>query len=598
MSVLAGWFATVLNMSLAASLVAGCVLLIRQALRRVPRAFSYALWAIVFFRLVCPVSFTTSLSVLGLAPRITAAVAGTEEATARPPQTDATTTVVTDAPSGAPVDPATSPAPTRGGTELLTLVWLAGMAVLLVRGGTAYVRLGRRLAASRPCGAGVFTTDAVTTAFVYGLFRPRIYVPAGVAAADLPYILEHERTHIRRGDHLLKPLAYLAVVLHWFNPLAWLSFLLMVRDMELSCDEAALHRLGPGSNRSYAAALLAQGMVGSGSVAVAPVAFGECRVKDRIRNVLNYRRPATWAIIATVMVLCIAAVVLLGNPRQSVTGPQASPSGGRAAEVARLVEDNLTVIMSEPKTSSNPQDYIAAHPRAYEDIKKLGGDAALDYMLSQFRAGNADGLRGALMVRLCQDILGPRATWSANAASPQDWYLGLRMADQLKLPHFQYGGNDPLAKLVYGTEIERLAHDLQVRDSSGFAVVAPHIFGSYEEDGKLKVFVTTFGATYQLFGNTAVPDSTGVVPAAITYTRDASGNWVLEDYRQARDGSEFGPSIREFCTMPVSGKEIPGLAGRILKHYGNYEDIRELLRTNLYQHLSAHGITDPIVQGP
>jgi hypothetical protein len=333
-------------------------------------------------------------------------------------------------------------------------------------------------------------------------------------------------------------------------------------------------------------------------MAIAPVAFGECRVKDRIRNVLNYRRPAAWVIITTVTVFCIAAVVLLGNPRQSATGPQASPSGGRAAEVARLVEDNLTVIMSEPKTSSNPQDYIAAHPRAYEDIKKLGGDAALDYMLSQFRAGNVDGLRGAVMIRLCQDILGPRATWTANAASPLDWYLSLRMADQLKLPHFQYSGNDPLAKLVYGTEIERLAHDLQVRDSSGFAVVAPHIFGSYEEGGKLKVFVTTFGATYQLFGSTAVPDSTGVVPAAITYTRDASGNWVLEDYRQARDGSEFGPSIREFCTMPVSGKEIPGLAGRIMKHYGNYEDIRDLLRTNLYQHLAAHGVTNPIVEGP
>lgn len=599
MSALTGLFATLLDLSLAASLVAGCVLLVRQTLRRAPRVFSYALWAIVFFRLVCPVSFTTNLSVLGLMPRITAAVGGTEDAAAHlsEPDTAAATTTATDASPATPAGPVVRPTPTLGAMQVLSLIWLAGVAVLMARAGMAYARLGHRLAASSPCGSGVFTTDAVSTAFVYGLIRPRIYVPAGVPTTDLPYILEHERTHIRRGDHLLKPLAYFAVVLHWFNPLAWLSFVLMVRDMELSCDEATLGRLGPGGNRRYAEALLAQGMEGPRSVATAPVAFGECRVKDRIRNVLNYRRPTVWVIAIALTVLCIAAVVLLGNPGQSATGPQASPSDERATEIARLVEDSLTTIMSEPKTSSNPQDYIAAHPRAYEDIKKLG-DAALDYMLSQFSVGNAKGLRGAVMVRLCQDILGPRATWSANAASPQEWYWSLRMADQTKLPHFQYSGNDPLAKLVYGTEIERLARDLQVRDSTGFAVVAPHIFGSYEEDDKLKVFATTYGATYQLFGSTAISDTGGVVPAAITYARDAAGNWVLEDYRQARDGSEFGPSIREFCTMPVSGKEIPGLASRMLKHYGNYKDIRDLLRANVYQHLVTHGITDPIISAP
>ena len=123
-------------------------------------------------------------------------------------------------------------------------------------------------------------------------------------------------------------------------------------------------------------------------------------------------------------------------------------------------------------------------------------------------------------------------------------------------------------------------------------VVAPKIFGSYEEEDLLKVFVTTYSARFKLFGNVLSKEGAGIVPAATTYRKDNSGGYILEKYEQARDGSEFGPSIKKYCTMPVSGKEIEGLADKIFKHYTDYEDLRILLYDNLFEHLKKNGIKD------
>ncbi|HHV15617.1 MAG TPA: peptidase, partial [Gelria sp.] len=146
-----------------------------------------------------------------------------------------------------------------------------------------------------------------------------------------------------------------------------------------------------------------------------------------------------------------------------------------------------------------------------------------------------------------------------------------------------------IEKLVYDTEIER---DSTSNKRGGFIIVAPKVFGSYEEEDLLKVFVTTYSARYKLYGNTLSQEGGSIIPAAITYRKDGNGSYVLEKYEQARDGSEFGPSIREYCTMPVSGKEIKGLADKIFKHYTDYEDIRILLHDNLFKHLKKNGITD------
>ena len=261
---------------------------------------------------------------------------------------------------------------------------------------------------------------------------------------------------------------------------------------------------------------------------------------------------------------------------------------GETADIAKFVEDNLNVIMSSPKTSSNPQDYINAHKNEYENFLKYGGEDALQYMLSQFEAGNAEGLRGQIMMRLCKELLGKRNNVTDESLSPQEWYDALSIRQEIKLPNYEYDGRDLIEQLVYDTEIEKNSDPKR----GGFMVVAPKIFGSYEEEDLLKVFVTTYSARYKLYGNTLSQEGGSVIPSAITYRKDDNGRYILEKYEQAKDGSEFGPSIRKYCTMPVSKKEIKGLADKILKHYGDYEDIRVLMSDNLLKHLRKNGIKD------
>ncbi len=260
-----------------------------------------------------------------------------------------------------------------------------------------------------------------------------------------------------------------------------------------------------------------------------------------------------------------------------------SGTGADSDTIGSIVEANITEIMTSPKESSDPQAYIDAHQNAYENIVKQG-EEALNYLLQQFAIGDNNNLRGRLMMRLAQDLLGTRNNVSDTHLAPQEWFKALVISSETKLPDFQYGGINPIEKLVYATELAQYANYQQ----EGFVIVAPKIFASYEEENQLKVFVTTFSTTYRLYGKMLSGVGGSVVPAAITYTKDATGVYVLSSYQPASDGSEFAPSIKEFCRLPVTGKKIAGLADKILQHYGNYDDIIQLERLNLKQHLRAN----------
>lgn len=253
------------------------------------------------------------------------------------------------------------------------------------------------------------------------------------------------------------------------------------------------------------------------------------------------------------------------------------------------VEKNLEIIMSSPKVSSNPYDYIEAHRNEYEAFFKYGGEEALQYMLTQIETGKASGLRGYIMMILCKELLGERDNVTDDSLSSQEWYHTLDIRKEVVLPNYEYDGQDTIEKLVYDTEVEK---NSAPDNGGGFTIVAPKIFGYYEEDDRLKAFVTTYHARYTLFENTLSEEGGGIVPAAITYLRDENGVYVLEEYEQAKDGSYFGSSIRGFCTLPVSGKKIKGLADQILRHYTDYDDIISLQYNNLYKHLKKNGITD------
>ncbi|WP_425447251.1 M56 family metallopeptidase [Dethiothermospora halolimnae] len=253
-------------------------------------------------------------------------------------------------------------------------------------------------------------------------------------------------------------------------------------------------------------------------------------------------------------------------------------------EIIDLVEENLKSIMSSPKESSNPRDYVKAHEDEYEDIIKYGGEEALKYMLSQFHKGDVDGLRGQLMMTLCKELLGQRDNVTDETLSPMEWFQQLDIREEVILPDFSYKGDYPIEKLVYETEIEKKKNNRR----GGFTIIAPHIFGSYKEENKLKVFVTTYSIRYKLYDKVLVEDEGSIIPVSITYVKNDNGNYSLDEYQQAMDGAYFTSSIKEFCVLPVSGKNIKGLADEILNHYGNRKDIAILQRENLIKHLKEN----------
>lgn len=328
---MSGMFVTVLNMSLTASYVALAVMLVRLLLGKSPRVFSYALWLVVFVRLVLPVSLESNYS---LVPRQTNAVRH-EIIFVQSPDALADPVSVGGTVNG--VEPAvTIPAGNEGGSAgenrnmpamvvwMGTIIWLAGIVLLMIFSIVSYVRFKGRLAFATLVQGNVYESDRITGPFVLGFFRPRIYIPAGLGMDELDYVLRHEQTHIRRKDHLIKPLAYLAVILHWFNPLVWFSYSLMIKDMEMSCDESVIRQAGSDIRSSYSSSLLGFSMKQGGLLS--PLCFGESNITARIKNILAYRSPKTWiAAVSFAVVIAVTAGCLTnagggGEERGNTTG--------------------------------------------------------------------------------------------------------------------------------------------------------------------------------------------------------------------------------------------------------------------------------------
>ncbi|HOG01828.1 MAG: Regulatory protein BlaR1 [Firmicutes bacterium ADurb.Bin248] len=314
-------FLRLLNMSLAASFVALAVMLLRMLLKRAPKWISFSLWAAVLFRLVCPVSFASVLSLFGrvgrLAPNgapeyIPADIISYPNPLAGPAANAA-------AVSATPAAQAAASSGLDTARLLLTIgvcLWLAGIAAVLLYSVVSCWKLGRKLSDATRAGGNVYETDAIQTPFVFGILHPRVYLPVGLPEPQRRYVLLHENVHIRRGDYIIKPVALLALALHWFNPVVWLAFRLMNLDLEMSCDERVIRDFTREQTADYGEALLrlrARRPVLAGS----PLAFNENSTEGRIRNVLNYKKPAFWAVLLAVAAAAVACVCLVSNPKKT-----------------------------------------------------------------------------------------------------------------------------------------------------------------------------------------------------------------------------------------------------------------------------------------
>ena len=308
-------FLSVLNMELTASYVILFVLLVRWFLKKQPKIYSYALWSIVLFRLICPFSFESVLSLIPVKQEpIPQAIITSTNPHNWTVETgvEVVDRVVTD-PVVNPMIYETSPGAMAGNLHLFALLWLLGIVLLLLYSLHGLFKLRRRLRKAERLRENIYVLQGLETAFVLGLLHPKIYLPAGLSGEEMEYILLHEQTHLCRKDHLVKIAAFGALCIHWFNPLVWLAFGLSSQDMEMSCDEAVIRRLGNEVKKAYSSTLLSLA-AGRKRWVATPLAFGEGDTKSRIKNVLNYKKPAFWLTLLLLALVLLLAIALMSNP--------------------------------------------------------------------------------------------------------------------------------------------------------------------------------------------------------------------------------------------------------------------------------------------
>ena len=306
-------FLKIVNMSISASWVVIAVLTLRFCLKKAPKWVNVLLWGIVAARMVFPFSIESVLSLIPSAETISPTV-----------MMEQTPSVQTGVPAlNHVINPVISssftPAPGASANPLqiwipiLTGIWLFGIAALFLYSAVSYWRLHCKVCEAVILRGNIYQSEKVCSPFVLGIIKPKIYLPYHMDSREMDHVIAHEQTHIRRKDHWWKPLGFLLLTIHWFNPLMWLSYILLCRDIELACDEKVIREMGNEQRADYTQALVACS-VNRRVIAACPLAFGEVGVKERVKSVMNYKKPAFWIVLASVIVCAVIAVCFLTNP--------------------------------------------------------------------------------------------------------------------------------------------------------------------------------------------------------------------------------------------------------------------------------------------
>ena len=312
-------FLKIINMSISASWLILAVLILRLVLKKAPKWVNVLLWGIVAVRLICPLSFESTLSLIPSSETIPLDI----EMAAKPTidsGVPAINSVVNPVLSSfaPPQHVLTSANPLQIWIPILNIIWLIGVGALLLYTAVSYGRLCRKVDTAVRYKDNIFQSENVSSPFVLGIIKPRIYLPFNMNGQDLEHVVAHEQAHIRRKDHWWKPLGFLLLTIHWFNPFVWAAYILFCSDLELACDESAVKKLNPQERKDYSYALLSCSMQRR-LVTVCPLAFGEVGVKKRVKEILNYKKPTFWVVLAAVVVCVIVAVCFLTNPKQGTT---------------------------------------------------------------------------------------------------------------------------------------------------------------------------------------------------------------------------------------------------------------------------------------
>ncbi|MGN8895648.1 M56 family metallopeptidase [Flavonifractor sp. HCP28S3_F3] len=386
-------FSAVLNMSITASIAIIVVLLARIILKHAPKIFSYALWAVVLFRLLCPVSLTSQFSLMGLFPALTTEAGSVEYVSLNELHTERPAITV-DIPASDLNQTTDNRAEvmTAGSIDVLvsiaSIVWICGVAAMLLFHLLQLIRLRRKLTGAIPLKDNIYLADYIPTPFVMGLIHPKIYLPSAMSEAEQSYIIQHEKHHIRRCDHMIKLLAFAAMCIHWFNPFVWLAFALSSKDMEMSCDEAVMKQMGRDIRADYSSSLL-QFSTGKRVIVGAPLAFGEGDTKERIVNIMRYKKPTLMIVVSAVIVCVVLTACLSSNPQ-------------RLSAMGALKEEDIGKTLSELKNEHPEGEFVVSFDGFPDSAAICFGEPGAEYLYYFFGTQSGDAEKA---MNECEDQL-------------------------------------------------------------------------------------------------------------------------------------------------------------------------------------------------
>ena len=422
-------FLRIVELSWQAGVLALAVMLARLALRRAPKWAVCLLWVLVAVRLVLPFSLQSPVSLQAAQSPVTAALYEL-------PQTQEAAQKTDEVLSGGSAEPLMPLPPTEIVTaqpvptpkpamtvSLLAAIWLAGVVMMLTYMLVSYLGIYRRVCTAVRLEDNVYRCGSWGTPFVLGLLRPRIYVPEGMDDAALPQVLAHERCHIRRGDHLVKPLAFLLLALHWFNPVLWAAYVLLGRDMENACDERVLRGVDGAGRAAYSRALVACA-VRQRPAAVCPLAFGEVAVQERVKNAMNGKKPAVWAAVLLVIAAAVIAVCFLTSPGRR------EPSADGAWD-AETLYDLRTPYVGDPSAVGRILNAVG--------LDKMGADSDWDFTMQLSTEQEPYGLT-LLYTYDSDSFLGYGPTWAQRMRA--GGYLTMALIDNAEWVAWQENGTE------------------------------------------------------------------------------------------------------------------------------------------------------------
>ena len=402
---MAAVFLKLLNLSISASWLVLAVLVLRLISKRSPKWVNVLLWGIVALRLVLPFSIESALSLIPSAETVSPAAVQFDPA----PTITSGVSVIDNAVNPSLSEhfaavPTASVNPLYVWAYLAGWVWLIGLGAMLLYALVSYLRLRRRVSVSLCVRENIYLCDAISSPFILGVVKPRIYLPSGLDEVQRQNVLSHERAHLARRDHWWKPLGFALLAVYWFNPVLWLAYALLCRDIELACDERVIRTMDESAVKTYSTVLLACSMPRK-AVITCPLAFGEVGVKERVRNALHYKKPAFWVVAASVAVCVVVAVCFLTNPPTDTDA--AGLVGFHREQVTYAdVTDESGAQPSNVQLTAEETDAVYALLDALQ-YKRLGAASAMEDCYARLYFISAAGERCEIMLSEREMLVNP-----------------------------------------------------------------------------------------------------------------------------------------------------------------------------------------------